>query len=226
MIHIAGLTKSFGNVNGEAILVLRGVDLDVSSGTSVAILGRSGCGKSTLLSIMGLLENYDGGNYQFDGTDAGHLSDSQAARLRGERLGFVFQRSLLLPHLSAFENVEVPLLHASRMYRSGERKKLVDEALSKAGIGHRAKHKPAQLSGGEQQLVALARALVRQPGLVLADEPTGNLDPGTGERIVQALAALPRESSTSVVMVTHDHELAQLLDHRYLLAEGLLRQAA
>ncbi len=222
MINLSAVTKTFRLAGAEGVSVLRGVDLTVSGGSSVAILGRSGSGKSTLLSIIGLLEPLDGGTYQLAGEDVGHLSDRRAAALRGEHLGFVFQRSLLLPHLTAAENVEVPLLHAPRLLRPGERKRLAAEAMSQVEISHRAHHKPAQLSGGEQQLVALARALVRRPRLVLADEPTGNLDPQTGERIVRVLATLPKEEGTSVVMVTHDHELASLLDRRYRLADGVL----
>jgi putative ABC transport system ATP-binding protein len=222
MIRASGLCKAFREVADERISVLQGVDLAVVAGSSVAILGRSGSGKSTLLSILGLLESADSGTYRLDGRDVSRLSDGEAARARGDRLGFVFQRSLLLPHLTAAENVEVPLLHAGRLILPRTRRQLVATAMSRVGIGHRAKHKPSQLSGGEQQLVALARALVRQPRLILADEPTGNLDPSTGERIVRALAELPGDGMTSVVMVTHDHELATLLDHRYLLADGRL----
>lgn len=226
MILLTGLTKSFAKPGLEPIHVLRGVDLSISAGSSVAILGRSGSGKSTLLSILGLLETADSGAYELDGREVSRLSDREAARLRGEYIGFVFQRSFLLAHLSAAENVEVPLLHASRLLRPSTRKKLVSEVMAQIGIGYRAHHRPAQLSGGEQQLVALARALVRRPKLILADEPTGNLDPGTGERIVRVLAALPEDGTTSVVMVTHDHELASLLGRRYQLSDGRLGEIA
>ncbi len=173
---------------------------------------------------MGLLEAPDGGSLELDGVDVRPISDNAAARLRGERLGFVFQRALLLPSLSAAENVEIPLLHAQHVPIGRTRRQLVGEALERVGISHRAKHRPNQLSGGEQQLVALARALVRQPTYLLADEPTGNLDPATGERIVRTLVSLTSDPPTSVVMVTHDHQLAALLHKRYELVDGRLRE--
>jgi putative ABC transport system ATP-binding protein len=226
LIVLENVSKSFRRPGDEPIQVLRGIQLRVAAGCSVAILGRSGSGKSTLLSIIGLLETPDEGRYELDGQAMAHLSDGGAARIRGESIGFVFQRSLLLSHLTAAENVEVPLLHASRVPLGKMRRRMVADALARVGIGERAKHRPAQLSGGEQQLVALARALVRNPRLILADEPTGNLDPATGERIVRALRAIGEDGNRVVVMVTHDHELASLMDRRYLLRDGVLGVSA
>ena len=226
MLSLTGIRKSFRLAGEQPIEVLRGVDFSVVSGRTAGVMGRSGSGKSTLLSIIGLLDSADEGKYMLDGAEIGRLSGTSAAHIRGERLGFVFQRSFLLPHLSAAENVEVPLLHARKVPSPRDRRRLVAEALDYVGIGHRSRHRPRELSGGEQQLVALARALVRRPGLILADEPTGNLDPVTGERIVRTLEALASDRSVAVVMVTHDRELAMLLDQRYLLADGTLRPMA
>jgi putative ABC transport system ATP-binding protein len=222
VIVLRDIAKSFRRPGEDPIQVLKRVALEVPRGCSVAILGRSGSGKSTLLSIIGLLETPDSGTYELDGKPMVNLSDREAARLRGEYLGFVFQRSLLLPHLTAAENVELPLLHAASVPLRSARRRLVADALDRVGIGHRASHRPAQLSGGEQQLVALARALVRHPRLILADEPTGNLDPNTGERIVRTLRGIGEDGDSSVVMVTHDRELAALMDRRFLLREGEL----
>ncbi len=226
MILLSDIRKSFDAPSGGRLEVLSGVDLAVGPGTAVAIIGRSGCGKSTLLSILGMLESKDGGSYRLDDDEVSHLSDRDAARLRGEKLGFVFQRSFLLPHLSAAENVEVPLLHARNVPSRRLRARMVENAMDIVGISHRSKHRPAALSGGEQQLVAVARAIVRNPKNILADEPTGNLDPLTGERIVKALATLTNDGVTCVVMVTHDQELAGLLDRCYRLADGRLSQSA
>jgi putative ABC transport system ATP-binding protein len=226
VLALQGICKSFKRPDQRTLEILSGVDLTVGPGTTIGILGRSGSGKSTLLSIIGLLDIADAGTYELDGSEVGNLSGNKAARVRGERIGFVFQRSFLLPHLSASENVEVPLLHATSVPRASVRRHLVMEALDQVGIGHRARHRPRELSGGEQQLVALARALVRRPAYVLADEPTGNLDSATGERIVASLATLARDGSVSVVMVTHDRELAAILDRRLQLTGGKLQEIA
>jgi putative ABC transport system ATP-binding protein len=226
VLALKGIRKSFRAPGGDALDVLTECDLSIKPGDSIAILGRSGSGKSTLLSLVGLLERADGGEYVFDGINVRDLSDSAAAHVRGERLGFVFQRSFLLPSLSAAENVEVPLLHAKRLDSQRIRRRLVAEALELAGIGHRARHRPRELSGGEQQLTALARALVRRPSYLLADEPTGNLDPVTGDRVVAAMAALAKERDVAVLMVTHDHNLASIFSRRYLLDLGRLREVA
>jgi putative ABC transport system ATP-binding protein len=226
VLVLENVWKSFRRPGAEPIEVLSGASLVVPPSTAIGILGRSGSGKSTLLSIIGLLEAPDDGTLELDGIDVRPLSDNAAARLRGERLGFVFQRALLLPSLSAAENVELPLLHAEHVPFGRTRRRLVSEALERVGISHRAKHRPHQLSGGEQQLVALARALVRNPTYLLADEPTGNLDPTTGERIVRTLVAMTSAPPTSVVMVTHDHQLASLLHKRYALVDGRLGEMA
>lgn len=217
--------KTFAVPGSRGLSVFDDVSLTVSPGASVAILGRSGSGKSTLLSILALLERLDMGQYEIDGDDGTRLTDSEASRLRGEAFGFVFQRSYLLGHLTAAENVEVPLLHA-RGWSSGRlRRHRVREVMDRVGISHRQRHRPARLSGGEQQLVAIARALVRQPRYVLADEPTGNLDPDTGESTVRLLRSLTTDQTTALVMVTHDVELAALLSQRFRLIAGGLSAA-
>jgi putative ABC transport system ATP-binding protein len=222
VLLLRDICKTFRLPDGAALNLLKDVCLEVCPGTSIGILGRSGSGKSTLLSILGLIERADTGSYEFDGREVRSLSGNVAAHLRSDKIGFVFQRSFLLPYLSAAENVELPLLHASHVPSARTRRRLVLTALDEVGIGHRARHRPNQLSGGEQQLVALARSLVRSPAYVFADEPTGNLDPASGDRIVRTLAAMTKTRSISLVMVTHDHELALLLDRQLLLQAGSL----
>jgi putative ABC transport system ATP-binding protein len=225
VLSARGLERSFRLPDGSSIEALRGADLDVEPGSSIAIQGRSGSGKSTLLSVLGLLEA-SGGTYTVDGTPVAGLSDGQLSRLRAGTFGFVFQRSFLLEHLTAAENVEVPLLHARRVPSRTERRRMVAAALERAGIAHRAGHRPRALSGGEQQLVALARALVASPRYLLADEPTGNLDSATGDRIVRTLLNLVEADGIALVMVTHDHELARALGSRRELVDGRLREIA
>ncbi len=224
MLRLLDGRLSFRLPNGAELAVLRGASIEVAEGECVAVLGRSGVGKSTLLSVLGLLEPLDSGALSVDGTDTAGLDDGPASRLRGEAFGFVFQRSFLLGHLTAAENVEIPLLHQDRYMRSGERRRHVRGVLERVGIAHRSRHTPSMLSGGEQQLVAIARALVRRPRYLLADEPTGDLDPETGERTVRLLADLARDEHHGVVMVTHDVELSRLFARRVLLRDGRLSE--
>jgi putative ABC transport system ATP-binding protein len=179
---------------------LDGIFLDVEDGEFVAIMGPSGCGKSTLLNMIGMLDSPSSGSYLFDGTEVAGLSESKLADFRKRNIGFIFQSFNLVDELSVRENIELALLYHN--VPGGERRARVDEVMDKVGIAHRARHRPSQLSGGQQQRVAVARALVASPKLILADEPTGNLDTAHGEEVMKMLQALNAEGST-IVMVTH-----------------------
>jgi putative ABC transport system ATP-binding protein len=179
---------------------LDGINLDIADGEFVAIMGPSGCGKSTLLNVIGMLDSPTSGSYLFDGKEVAGLPEGKLAEVRKANIGFIFQSFNLVDELSVRENVELALLYHN--VPASERKRRVDAVMDKVGIGHRAKHRPSQLSGGQQQRVAVARALVGQPKLILADEPTGNLDTSHGEEVMKMLQALNAEGST-IVMVTH-----------------------
>ena len=200
MIDVRGVTKRYG----REVEALRGVDLRIEAGESVAIMGASGSGKSTLLNLVGLLDRPTAGEILIDGRPTAALSDGEAARLRGTTLGFVFQGFNLLPRASALENVEIPLMYAGTADRHAQAK----AALERVGLGDRVLHRPTELSGGQQQRVALARALVNAPKVLLADEPTGNLDSTTTEEILDLLKELNREGQT-LVMVTHEEDVAR-----------------
>jgi len=179
---------------------LDGIFLDVADGEFVAIMGPSGCGKSTLLNVIGMLDSPSSGSYVFNGTEVANLSESRLADFRKRNIGFIFQSFNLVDELSVRENIELALLYHN--VPTGERRTRVDAVMDKVGIAHRARHRPSQLSGGQQQRVAVARALVAAPKLILADEPTGNLDTAHGEEVMKMLQALNAEGST-IVMVTH-----------------------
>jgi putative ABC transport system ATP-binding protein len=179
---------------------LDGIDLEIADGEFVAIMGPSGCGKSTLLNVIGMLDSPSSGSYVFNGQEVAGLPESKLADVRKKNIGFIFQSFNLVDELSVRENVELALLYHD--VPASERRRRADEVMDKVGIGHRAKHRPSQLSGGQQQRVAVARALVGNPKLILADEPTGNLDTQHGEEVMKMLQALNREGST-IVMVTH-----------------------
>lgn len=199
MIKIENLTKTFRTTEVETI-ALNNVSLEVNEKEFVAIMGPSGCGKSTLLNILGLLDNPTSGNYYLAGKEVGHLKEKDRTDMRKGKIGFVFQSFNLIDELNVFENVELPLtyLHVP----SDERKRRVNELLRRMNISHRAKHYPQQLSGGQQQRVAIARAVVSEPKIILADEPTGNLDSKNGLEVMQLLTELNKEGTT-IVMVTH-----------------------
>lgn len=195
---------------------LNKVDLEVQKGEFVAVMGPSGCGKSTLLNIIGLLDNPTSGDLFFDGTEVSKFKEKQRTELRKANVGFVFQSFNLIDELTVFENVELPLLYLK--VSVSERKKKVEEVLDRMKIAHRRKHFPQQLSGGQQQRVAIARAVVANPKLILADEPTGNLDSANGEEVMKLLSELNKEGTT-IVMVTHSpsdaeyaHRIVQLFD--------------
>ncbi len=176
------------------------IDLDIADGEFVAIMGPSGCGKSTLLNVIGMLDSPTSGSYVFDGKEVAGLPEGRLADVRKKNIGFIFQSFNLVDELSVRENIELALLYHD--VPAAERRRRVDEVMDKVGIAHRARHRPSQLSGGQQQRVAVARALVGNPKLILADEPTGNLDTQHGEEVMKMLQALNREGST-IVMVTH-----------------------
>ncbi|MEX0362318.1 ABC transporter ATP-binding protein [Flagellimonas sp.] len=199
MIQIQQLKKSFRTEEVET-LALNGVDLNVAEGEFVAIMGPSGCGKSTLLNIIGMLDNPTEGSYEFAGHQVGGLKESQRTQLRKGNLGFVFQSFNLIDELTVYENVELPLIYL-KMNKS-ERREKVKKVLERMKIAHREKHFPQQLSGGQQQRVAIARAVVTNPKLILADEPTGNLDSKNGIEVMNLLTELNQEGTT-IVMVTH-----------------------
>ncbi len=185
---------------------LRDFSLDVKEGEFVAVMGPSGSGKSTFLNIAGLLESFDGGSYTLDGQDVSHLNDDDRSRIRNERIGFIFQGFNLIPDLNVSDNVDVPLRY--RGFKAAERARRVQAALETVGLASRMQHVPAQLSGGQQQRVAIARALAGEPRILLADEPTGNLDSLMARQVLDLIEGI-NESGTTIVMVTHDPELAK-----------------
>jgi len=215
VIETEKLTREYSS--GERRLtVLHEVDLNIGAGEFVAVVGPSGSGKSTLLALLAGLDDPTSGTVRLDGVDLSALDEDARARLRRDRLGFVFQSFQLIPSLTALENVQVPLDLAGRR-DGGERARSL---LGRVGLGERTDHLPVQLSGGEQQRVALARAFVHQPGILFADEPTGNLDAAAGADILALLVELNREQGATVVMVTHDVELAAAADRRIRLRDG------
>ena len=206
---------------GDAVLeVLNGAELAVWPGQSVALVAPSGAGKSTLLHIAGLLEHPDAGEVYFDGKATSKLSDAERTRIRRTAVGFVYQAHYLLPEFSALENVVMPQM--IRGLGRGEAKRRATELLSYLGLKERLTHRPAQLSGGEQQRVAIARAVANAPRLLLADEPTGNLDPRTSDHVFDALSQLTRASGLTVVLATHNMELAARMDRRVAIRDGLV----
>ena len=205
---------------GGALEILRGASLRLMPGEAVALVGPSGAGKSTLLHVAGLLEAPDGGRVLVDGQDGGRLGDRERTLLRRRALGFVYQFHHLLPEFSALENVVVPQMIAGRPRREAARR--AAELLERVGLSGRASHRPGRLSGGEQQRVAIARAIANAPRVLLADEPTGNLDPGTAAGVYEELVRLVRETGLAVLMATHNPELAARMDRIVRLQDGVL----
>jgi putative ABC transport system ATP-binding protein len=216
LIHLENLTKVFQTDEVETH-ALSGVHLSIAKGDYVAISGPSGCGKSTLLSILGLLDSPSGGAYRLNGQPVESLKARQRARIRNREIGFIFQSFNLIGDLTVYENVELPLTY--RGMGRAERKRSVTEALEKVTMSHRAKHYPSQLSGGQQQRVAVARALVGEPSILLADEPTGNLDSRNGDAVMELLSDLHRNGAT-ICMVTHDPRFARHADRTIHLFDG------
>jgi len=216
LLRLDSVTKVFYTDEVETH-ALAGIHLEINQGDYISIAGPSGCGKSTLLSILGLLDSPSDGSYQLNGKSVQGLSLSERARIRNREIGFIFQSFNLIGDLTVYENVELPLTY--RGMGSAERKKRVNAALEKVGMAHRAKHLPSQLSGGQQQRVAVARAVVGDPAILLADEPTGNLDSTNGEAVMDLLRELHRGGAT-ICMVTHDPRFARHADRSIHLFDG------
>jgi putative ABC transport system ATP-binding protein len=217
MIRLESVEKVYRTDRIETV-ALSDVNLDIQPGEFVSVMGPSGCGKSTLLHIIGLLDEPTKGRVQLNGTPIASYRDTAVARIRNREIGFIFQTFHLIPDLAVADNVEIPLLY--RRLSGGERRRLAREAIERVGLGSRARHFPSQLSGGQQQRVAIARAIVGQPRILLADEPTGNLDSQMGDEIMAILHALQRESQTTIVMVTHDPRLAEQTQRTIRLFDG------
>lgn len=217
MIEATGIVKAYRTSEVETT-ALDGVDLSIGQGEFVSIMGPSGCGKSTLLSVLGMIELADGGRYSLDGEEVSRLAERRRTAVRRDRLGFVFQSYNLIDDLTVYENVELPLVYAHKL-SAKERRFTVEEMLAKVNMGHRINHFPKQLSGGQQQRVAVARALINNPALLLADEPTGNLDSENGRDVLRLLLDLKGAGAT-VVMVTHSPELARQGDRVVRLLDG------
>jgi len=219
MINMTNITKVY--LLGESrVEALRGIDIVIEAGEFIAIMGPSGSGKSTLLAIMGCLDTPTSGTYFFDNKEVSKLTDDELSWVRNEKIGFVFQSFHLLPRFNAQENVELPLIY--KKIPKGEREKRAKFCLEQVGLGDRLLHWPSQLSGGEQQRVAIARALVNSPRLILADEPTGNLDSKSAEEIMNIFCQLNEEKKIAVVIVTHNLTVAQRTKRIFRLKDGVL----
>lgn len=215
MIKVSNIEKSFGDLK-----VLRGVSLEVKKGEIVSIVGASGAGKTTLLQIIGTLLPADGGEVEINGTKLFALNEKHTAEFRNRHIGFVFQFHNLLPEFSALENVMMPALIGGAKRKEAKQRAL--ELLSAVGLSERAEHKPAQLSGGEQQRVAIARALMNKPSVLLADEPTGNLDTHNRDEIQRLLFEVREKFGQTIIMVTHDERLAEMADRKIVMRDGAI----
>jgi putative ABC transport system ATP-binding protein len=218
LIELKDIEKIY-EVGVIKVPALRGITMNIHQGELLAIMGPSGSGKSTLMNILGCLDVPSKGSYVLAGEDVSKLSDNQLAVIRNQRIGFVFQTFNLLPRADAFHNVELPLIY--RGVSAKKRKQIAHEALERVGLAHRMKHRPAEISGGERQRVAIARALAGNPSLILADEPTGNLDTATGEEIMQLFRDLHGEGNT-IVLVTHEDHIAKFAKRIVHLLDGLI----
>jgi putative ABC transport system ATP-binding protein len=222
MIEMKNITKHY-TMGNEVVKALNGVDLFIGEGEFVAIVGPSGSGKSTLMNIIGCLDVADGGQYTLDSQPIGSYSETQLARIRNRKIGFIFQGFNLLGRLTAVENVELPLIYQGM--HMGERRRRTAEALERVGLANRTGHKPSELSGGQQQRVAIARALVTQPSIILADEPTGNLDSKTGMDILNLFRELHKEGHT-IVLITHDSHIAAQAQRQVSIFDGKVGEGA
>jgi len=219
LIRVVDLRRSYA-LGDVTVHALRGVSLEIAEGSMLAIVGASGSGKSTLMNILGLLDRPSSGHYFLEGQDVSGFDRDRRAELRNKKIGFVFQNFSLLPRTTALENVELPLLYNGRGSRPGDRHARAMELLRAVGLAERAHHTPNQLSGGQQQRVAIARALVNEPELILADEPTGNLDSRTSVEIMEILQRLNREHGLTVLLITHEHDIADYATRVVTVRDG------
>jgi putative ABC transport system ATP-binding protein len=223
VIRTVGLIREY-QMGAATLKALRGVDLTVNQGDFIALMGASGSGKSTLLSLIGLLDRATAGQYYLEDVEVSSLTRDELADIRGRRIGFVFQNFNLLPRFSAWENVALPLAYRKGEFDTDEQYRRAMNSLSRVGLDRRAGHQPMELSGGERQRVAIARALVTQPAVILADEPTGNLDSATGREIMNLLNELHAEGKT-IVMVTHDPSIAKHASRICIMRDGILTES-
>jgi putative ABC transport system ATP-binding protein len=223
VIHFEQITKTYDMGGAEEVHALRGISLDINKNEYVAIMGPSGSGKSTLMNIIGCLDTPSSGLYEFNGTNVSEMDDNQLARIRNKEIGFVFQTFNLLARSDSLHNVELPLIYAG--VSSSERKQRAKETLEQVQLGDRIHHKPNELSGGQRQRVAVARALVTHPSIILADEPTGNLDTKTGEEIMMLFEELHRKGNT-IILVTHEADIAAHAHRTVRLRDGRVESDA
>lgn len=217
MVILDNIKKSY-NLPGRVVEVLKGITLEIKEGEFLSIMGPSGSGKSTLLNLIGCLDRPTSGKYLLDGIDINTLSDNELAEIRNKKIGFVFQNFNLIPRLSAIKNVALPLLYSGMP--SEERGRISYDLLQRVGLSHRANHLPSELSGGEQQRVSIARALINNPSLILADEPTGNLDSKTGQEIMDIFNSIHKEGAT-IIMVTHEKSIADQAERIITIKDGV-----
>lgn len=221
MIQLASIKKSY-SLGNEDVLVLNGIDLKINRGEFISIMGPSGSGKSTLMNIIGFLDRPTEGTYFLNGKEVLQYKEHELAKIRNRAIGFVFQQFNLLPRLNALKNVELPMIYAG--VKKKERQERAKEALEKVGLADRMLHLPNELSGGQKQRVAIARAIVNKPDLILADEPTGALDTKTSEQIMELFTMLNKEDGTTVIVVTHEEEVASYANRLILLRDGYIVQ--